>query len=949
MKHFSSLGQVTIKVFVWILASLIGIFPTYSFAQEVKGTVTDGKTGESLIGARVVMKGAPRGAMTDENGKFSFKPGQEPPFSLVITYFGYDTLDYQVTSLDRSLKLQLNEVGYTVGEVEIVASAYSETQQRSPLTVESMSINAIKETPAANFYEGLGHLKGVDLTSASIGFKVINTRGFNSTQPVRSLQIIDGVDNQSPGLNFALGNFLGASELDVESVDLIVGASSAFYGPNAFNGVISMNTKSPFIHRGLSASVKVGERNLGEVALRYARAFTNEAGEDKFAFKINLSYLTVDDWEADNLDPVTDAEHGRDNPGGYDAVNRYGDENLSAGQNNATGLTDRALRPGLGRWYRTGYEEVDLVNYDTRNFKAGAALHFMVAPKVELIGASNFSTGTTVLQGDNRYSLNDILFFQHRLEVRQKDKFFVRAYVTHEDAGNSYDAVFTALRLQSGVYSKSDNDWGTDYRNHWNRNFVSAARNLPGMPAITFPYDYETTDAVLLANMDSLVRWHNATRAFADTSGFPRLIPGTAQFDSAFNKITSTPLRQGGTRLVDRSALYHVHGEYKFTLGRFDFTTGANGRLYTPVSDGNLFSDTLSFVIDTLEDGTPFIADSSRNPITNLEGGAYIGAQIELMDERLRLNATARIDKNQNFSAIPTFSVSSVYTANSKHTFRASFSAAVRNPTLADQYLFYDVGRATLLGNLDGFEGLADTASFTDFLEAPPLEKDTNNINFFDVAPIQPERVRTIELGYRTTLGERFYVDASYYFSWYQDFIGFNIGVDVDFPNGNFLIPSADVYRIAANAREIVTTQGVSVGLNYFFDKGYTVNGNYSWNVLNTDSDDPIIPAFNTPEHKFNIGFAGRDVTWGPLKHMGFSINYKWIEGFLFEGSPQFTGDIPTYDLLDVQVNKRVDKLKSTFKLGASNVLDKQQFQVYGGPRVGRLIYFSVTTELDNI
>jgi iron complex outermembrane receptor protein len=91
-----------------------------------------------------------------------------------------------------------------------------------------------KKRPSANFYDGLGSLKDVDLTTASLGFTVINTRGFNSTSPVRSLQIIDGVDNQSPGLNFSLGNFLGCSELDVKKVDLIVGASSAFYGPNAF-------------------------------------------------------------------------------------------------------------------------------------------------------------------------------------------------------------------------------------------------------------------------------------------------------------------------------------------------------------------------------------------------------------------------------------------------------------------------------------------------------------------------------------------------------------------------------------------------------------------------------------------------------------------------------------------------------------------------------------------
>ena len=180
---------------------------------------------------------------------------------------------------------------------------------------------SIKETPSANFYDALGTLKGVDITAASLGFKVINTRGFNSTSPVRSLQIIDGVDNQSPGLNFSLGNFLGSSELDIMKVEIIQGASSAYYGPNAFNGVISMTTRNPFMQQGLSIQYKFGERQLFENSIRYAEKFQNKAGEDIFAFKINLSYMKAQDWEADNMAAV-DGEISSNNPGGYDAINR---------------------------------------------------------------------------------------------------------------------------------------------------------------------------------------------------------------------------------------------------------------------------------------------------------------------------------------------------------------------------------------------------------------------------------------------------------------------------------------------------------------------------------------------------------------------------------------------------------------------------------------------------
>ena len=221
---------------------------------------------------------------------------------------------------------------------------------------------------------------------------------------------------------------------------------------------------------------------------------------------------------------------------------------------------------------------------------------------------------------------------------------------------------------------------------------------------------------------------------------------------------------------------------------------------------------------------------------------------------------------------------------------------------------------------------------------------------YFDVAPIMPEKVKTFELGYRTTLFDKIYLDATYYYSLYDDFIGYNLGATATITDVTPIPTNIQAYRVAANATDRVTTQGFSIGMNYYFANYFMIKGNYSWNVLNTDTDDPIIPAFNTPEHKYNIGFAGRDIEFdlGGVKvaNFGFNINYKWIDTFIFEGSPQFTGTIPNYDLLDAQVNWRPKRLNATFKLGASNLLDNQTFQTYGGPRIGRLAYLAVTYEM---
>jgi outer membrane receptor protein involved in Fe transport len=328
--------------------------------------------------------------------------------------------------------------------------------------------------------------------------------------------------------------------------------------------------------------------------------------------------------------------------------------------------------------------------------------------------------------------------------------------------------------------------------------------------------------------------------------------------------------------------------------------------------------------------------------INTYEYGIYGGSTVSFLESKLKLNISTRLDKHENFNYLFSPAASVVYNPKQNTYLRVSFSSAVRNPTLTDQYLYYNVGRAILLGNIDGVQDLITVESFGDYLNA----RDITLLQYFDVPAIRPERVRTIEGGFRTTLFEKVYVDATYYFSRYRDFIGFQLGIDATFDTFLNNPTSVQAYRVSANATDIVTTQGFSIALSYYFAKYFLVTGNYSFNQLNTSTDDPIIPAFNTPLNKYNASFSGRDINADigglRLKNLGFNIQYKWIEGFVFEGSPQFTGFIPSYALLDAQINWTWKQKNVTFKLGASNLLNTMNFQTYGGPRIGRLAYFSV-------
>lgn len=918
-------------------------------AQQITGVIKDESSKETLIGATVVIKGTTEGATTDIDGKFTISTKQSPPFVLVISSLGYDTKEFSVVDISQALNFKMSSKLVNLKGVTVTGSRVSEKQKEAPLTIESIDLIAIKQIAQNSFYEALGTLKGVDLTSASMGFTVINTRGFNSTSPVRSLQLIDGVDNQSPGLNFSLGNFLGSSELDVLKVDLIAGASSAYYGPNAFNGVISMTTRSPFVKPGLEVSFKAGERSLIETAIRWAQVVKNKKGEDKLGYKVNLFFMKAHDWEANNRTATPESRNDTKNPGGYDAVNVYGDEYYSTSDYSKLPSTN----PGLITYYRTGYAENSLVDYNTQNFKASALVTYKIKPTTELTIGSALGNGTTVYQGDNRYSLKDILFLQHKIELKKEDKYFIRAYMTDEDAGKSYDAFFTALIMQNA--SKSDFFWSQTYRGFWTlpaNNYFNKERNFPGYPQApvfgspNYQENYQiflnSINPFLLSNYyDSLQLYHGKARAYSDAIVNPAqnsvafYVPGTARFDSLFNVVTSRKSNsEGGSRFFDQSKLYHVQGEYKFTPKFCDIIIGSNFRMYRPTSDGTIFSDT------------------AGRKIKNQEWGTYIGLEKKFIDNKLKINLTTRIDKNQNFNTLFSPALSAVYSINPRHIIRGSFSAAIRNPTLTDQYLYYNVGRAKLLGNITGYDSLVTIPSLIDAYSG---FTSIAKLVYFSLDPVRPEKVKTVEVGYRASLFDHLYADANYYYSLYTDFIGYTIGANVTTSKPPGLpdqITINDVYRVSSNAKDKVNSQGFSIGLNYYIGKFFSLSGNYSWNELNKHgSNDPIIPAYNTPRNKFNLGFSGRDIETTlfnslKVKNYSFNINYKWIQGFLFEGSPQFTGEIANYQLFDVQVSKSIPKIKSVFKAGASNLLNNEHYEVYGGPLVGRLAYISIVVAL---
>lgn len=883
------------------------------------GKVLDTESGEPLAGVNVVLKGKVVGTATNVQGVFTLKVNVSLPVTLVISMIGYEAQEIEVKDVAQPIEVKLLEQTMLGQEVVVSASRVEENVLRAPVSVEKLDILSIKETPSLNFFDALANLKAVDAVTSSLGFRVYNTRGFNNPVNTRFVQLVDGVDMQAPSLNVAVGNFLGLSDLDVESAELIPGAASALYGSAAFNGILLTRSKNPFLYKGLSASLRTGINHVGsggtpgvqpynEAALRYA----NTIGE-RFAFKVNVSGFQGTDWYANstmNQETGFQGVGGRERPG-YNGLNIYGDE-ASAGVLLPIGPSNSAVRVT-----RTGYAEKDLVDYGVKNFKADGSVHYRINNNLELNYGYRIGYGTTVYTGFNRYSFRNLDQQLHRVELKGAD-FFVRGYTTLENSNETYDAGFTAINMERQW--KDNSLWGQEY--------ASAFQGLvPGIAAGD----------------------HLAARGFADL-GRPE--PGSPAFNRLFDRVTSTTNFSRGSRFSVNSRLYHAEGMYdlsKYTKKVANVQVGGSYRVYDLNSKGTLFPDT------------------TGNDITIHEYGAYLQVSRSFFQEKLKLSGSLRYDKNEQVAegrTTPRFSA--VYEVKKNHNIRASYQTGFRMPSTQELFIDLELGQVKLLGglpnvynryNVNQYNVTQSSAAAYGAAVASgiaggqaQLQALSANLGLLQqhrFGSIKPEGLQSYELGYKGVLWEKLMVDFASYYSIYKDFIAARIvvvptsasaidplGVGRNIANGDF-----QVYGVYDNASSEVYSYGSALGLTYNLSRGYVMGANYTFARLDlAGQQDELLTAFNTPEHKTNFTFGNRDV----YKNIGFNVAWKWNDSFYWKSSFS-EGVVPAYSTFDAQVTVKVPSIKSLVKVGGTNLLNNRYTQLFGGPQIGALYYVGIT------
>jgi outer membrane receptor protein involved in Fe transport len=906
---------LTRAVFAFLLSFLF-INRNFGQSQNVSGKINNGETKEGIPAASVILKGGTTGTYSDSHGNFKLPVNHSFPFTLIISSIGYETKEWVVESASAVLEIELQPASVIGTEVVISATRSQIRSLESPVSIERLGSAAIREVPAPSFYDAIANLKGVDVVTSSILFKTMNTRGFNGSGNVRMNQLVDGMDNQAPGLNFSVGNIVGLNELDVDNVELLPGASSALYGSGGMTGTILMTSKDPFKSQGLSAIIKQGVNHISDPSmsaapfydwmLRYAQAF------NKFAFRVSAEYLQARDWAGSdyrNFSPFQGQPvAGNRTLPDYNGVNVYGDENpyfnvhdqVLAAANASTNPIQKAQLTALANATpinsnvtRTGYNENTLTDYKAYNFKASAGFFYKITDNTTVSLSGNFGLTNTIYTGTDRYNLQDVKIGQYKAEITGKH-FYFRAYTTQEDAGSSSDMVVTADYINE-AYAPTATVWAPTYIGTY-------------IPAFATALGLGFTSANAYAAASTVAR---------DSADKNRFQPGTAAFNNALNAIKKTPIPAGGG-FVDQTNLYVGEGMYNFSdlITWADITVGASTKEYVLNSHGTIFADT-----------------AGRIDIN--ETGGFAQIQKGFFNDILKMTLAGRYDKSTNFTGRFTPRVTAVFQVTKDNFIRASYQTAYRFPSNQNQYIDLQTGSAHLIGGLPQFithYGLTtntyDTASLGNYQRTgvPPTQ--------YQFSEFKPETVASWELGYKGIVAEKLFIDIYGFYAQYTNFIGLTVLVKDPLTMG---IHPTNTFGIYTNSSNKVNTVGAGIGIQYTLPKGFFVGGNLAYNDL-SNADANVLTQFNTPKVKYNISVGNYTIK----KVFGFNLTYRWQDSYDYESS-FVSGTTAAFGVLDAQISMKLPKMNnSMIKIGATNLTNKYYADAIGNSQIGGLYYVSL-------
>ncbi len=629
---------------------------------------------------------------------------------------------------------------------------------------------------------------------------------------------------------------------------------------------------------------------------------------------------------------LNDALLNRYSNPGYDGVNTYGDELLvsvnlkDVGPAVINGIAEsQGITPGTPEYQelynraiqyfpdqlvtRTGWIERDLSDNKTKNLRFGGSFHYFINERTEAVAQANYAQGTSVYTAQNRFAARGFNIVSGKIEVNNPN-YYIRAWGVIDNSGSSYDIGGAALLLNE-EWKPSEN-WFSDYLTAY------------------------TQTALISGDMNSA---HQFARLVSDNRdpktgvvfnpSKPAIpVPGTDDFNTMIDKITSKSINEGGARVYDNSKIYQLEGMYNFKnlIHFMEMQVGVSNRFNIVNSNGTVFAD---------EPGKPIIIS---------QFGAYVQINKNFINDRLRITGAFRFDKNHYFESqyTPRFSLISFLDKKKEHSIRGTIQTAYRFPSIADQWVDVNTGIFRTIGGMPKVQNKYNFNSIPIYPMSgrnPVTDKPVTENGPITLPGLSPEKVASFELGYKGLfLGKKLFLDTYAFYNRYKGFEAVQLVAQLAEDAGT---EKDLLYQTSFTTDKPVSSYGWAVGLDYMTPVGILVRSNLACNKLLESLDAPGVEAgFNSPAYRANLSVGHHEI----LPNLGFNLNIHWQSGFIWE-SGFGAGEIPAFTTLDSHVSYKFPAINTEFKLGGSNILNKYYTTSFGSAQIGGLFYISLVYE----
>jgi outer membrane receptor for ferrienterochelin and colicins len=431
---------------------------------------------------------------------------------------------------------------------------------------------------------------------------------------------------------------------------------------------------------------------------------------------------------------------------------------------------------------------------------------------------------------------------------------------------------------------------------------------------------------------------HTATDTGARGNSYPidQVAAGVQQLNAMGAPVTPEVVEMLKQKLafVDQSQLIDSEIQYRNEFfRRLRVTGGVQLRAYLPYSSGSY-----------LDDGP------GRPRIYAIEVGGYAQGDVQIVRDRLKLVAALRVDKHTDYAVQVSPKAAVVATLAKNHNLRVGYSRAFKSPTILENYLhIINPSIGSFVGNKTGFvieDGMGNVVS--------------------TIAPLQPEEVNQLELGYKGGVYNRLFIDVDAYYSFYDHFIspltvrslGAVNGLYAFYPDGTPVGQGLPSQGVLATYSNFGTAQVVGADLGadlWILRDRLLVSASVSYiHLVRFSNDDPTQKALllNVPEWKGKAAITATNLGLKNsfLRFQGRVQNaYKFVSGAHWDSSLYFAdGKIPARLVLDLSAGYNFP-YGVTVTGNLVNLTNDHGFDILGGPPSGITAYVDLTYRYEGL